>query len=126
MLDEFERKLPIIRHDTSFISFWGDQKSHFREIHEIAVILFGIPPSQAEVERTFSQFAFVFTCRRSNIGSKLLQDIMMIKLNKPLTYKVFEKDLKKETSKFEDSLIPLYKNNNEPKIPLCSAQFSSI
>lgn len=102
-LDEFERKFPIIRHDTSIIPFWEERKNHFQEINEIAVILFGIPPSQAEVERSFSQFGFVFTCRRTNLGPNLLQDIMMIKLNKELAYKVFENDLKIEKTKFENS-----------------------
>lgn len=105
LLDKFERKFPIIRHEISIIPFWEEQKNHFQEIYEMALIFFGIPPSQAEVERSFSQFGFVFTCRRCNLGFKLLQDIMMIKLNKEHSYKVFENDLKKEKSRLEDSLM---------------------
>lgn len=66
-LDSFEHKFPIISHKTSIIPFWEEQKQNFPEIFELATILFAIPPSQATVERSFSQFGFVFSCRRCHI-----------------------------------------------------------
>lgn len=100
-LNEFETKFPIIGHEKSIINLWEEQKRHFPEIYEVANILFSIPPSQAAIERSFSQWGFVFTCRRCNLGSKLLEDILIIKLNKELAYRIFENDLAKTKTNFE-------------------------
>lgn len=103
LLDEFERKFPIISHNSPIIDFWEQQKNDFPEIYEIAIILLGTPPSQSGVERSFSQFGLVLTCRRCNIGSQVLQDILTIKLNKDLAYEVFKNDLSKTKADFEAS-----------------------
>lgn len=92
LLEEFEEKYQIISHETPILSFWQEHKGRFPEIYEIADIIFGVPPSQAAVERSFSQFGYVFNCRRCNIASALLQNILLIKLNKEIAYDVFKKD----------------------------------
>lgn len=102
-LDSFERKFPIINHTIPVFTFWEEQKQNFPEIFEVSNILFAIPPSQATVERSFSQFGFVFNSRRCKIASETLEDILLIKLNKNISYEVFRRDLEKLQGEFEQT-----------------------
>lgn len=103
LLDEFERKFPLINHETPVLSFWNEHREQFPEIYEVAIILIGIPASQSTIERSFSHFGFVFSCRRCNLASNLLEDILFIRLNKELAYKVFKDDLEKLILDFHSS-----------------------
>lgn len=111
-LNEFERKFPLLHHGTSILKFWEEQKNNYKEIYEVALIILSIPPSQATVERSFSQFSFVFDCRRSRISSKLLEEILIIKLNKSSAYDVLQEDLKK----MKDDLQKKWSEEEEDKI----------
>lgn len=111
-LNEFERKFPLLHHETPILKFWEEQKNNYRELYEVALIIFSIPPSQATVERSFSQFSFVFDCRRSRISSKLLEEILLIKLNKSSAYDVFQEDLKK----MKDDLQKQFSEEEEDKM----------
>lgn len=93
LLDDFEKIFPLTHHNKPILTFWEEQKRNFPELYEVAIIVFAIPPSQATVERSFSQFGFVFNCRRCRISSELLEAILLIKLNKDIAYDVFENDL---------------------------------
>lgn len=101
LLGDFEGKFPIVSHESPFISFWNEHKGQFPEIFEIADIIFGITPSQAAVEISFSQFGYVFTCQRCNIASALLENILIIKLNKDIAQDVFKTDLLKVKTDFD-------------------------
>lgn len=105
MLEDFEEKYPIIRHETPIISFWQEHKRQFLEINETADVIFGIPPSQAAVDRSFSQFGYVFNCRRCKIASALLENILIIKLNKDITYEIFKKDLLDVKTDFDSNQL---------------------
>lgn len=105
LLEDFEEKYPIIGHETPIIRFWQEHKGQFLEIFEIADIIFGIPPSQAAVERSFSQFGYVFNCRRCKIASVLLENILIIKLNKNITNEIFKKDLSDVKTNFDSNQL---------------------
>lgn len=101
LLDEFEQKYQFIDHKTSILKFWEEQKENFPEIHVIANILLGIPPSQAAIERAFSQFGFVYECHRTQLSPDLLEAILLIKLNKDLAHSVFNDDQTKLKHDFD-------------------------
>lgn len=42
-------------------AFWENKKSEFGMLHEIASIVFAIPPTQASVERNFSALKYMLT-----------------------------------------------------------------
>lgn len=100
LLDEFEKKFPIIQYKTNIKVFFEEQKQNFPEIYILANILFAIPPSQATVERAFSQLSFVYSSRRCLLANDLLEKILLIKLNKDLVYKIFEEDLENLKTSF--------------------------
>lgn len=82
--------------------FWSDHKTKLlngEELYQLASAVFGIPPTQAAVERLFSALNFIFTDRRYNLRSELLEDILLLHTNKYLIENIFAEHLMREESK---------------------------
>lgn len=92
-LDKFENTFPVISSKIEILDFIEKNKSQFPEICIVANILFGIPPSQSSVERTFSHYAFVFNSLRNSLKPSLLEKILLIRLNKSLVKQIFQEEL---------------------------------
>lgn len=90
-LDDYEKTSPF--HQMGVLPFWESKKMEWPEVYELSTIINSIPPTQTTVERTFSMLSFFFTVRRYNLGAKMLQDILTIKLNEDLARKVNENEI---------------------------------
>lgn len=70
----------------SVIDFWEGQKESI--LYDLAMALYSIPPTQVAIEDDFSVLGHVFTNRRYRLSQKRLEEIMLIKLNKEIFFKV--------------------------------------
>lgn len=66
----------------TIIDFWLDNKVGFSELGRVALIIYGLPVTQVSVERNFSSLKFILSDLRYNLGEDLLNDILLIRLNK--------------------------------------------
>lgn len=100
MLNEFElqKTEPMAK---SVFEYWEEKKHTFPELYKLAKIVHAVPPAQASCERTFSTLAFVFNKLRSQLSEQMLQDTMLIKLNKDLFYEALQDDIKKMETREE-------------------------
>ncbi|CAK9296366.1 unnamed protein product [Gordionus sp. m RMFG-2023] len=67
---------PILSDDIS-----SDELEH-PELYILSKILFAVPATQVSVERSFSHLKFILSPHRSRMSEQLLEDIMLIRLNK--------------------------------------------
>lgn len=92
-LQAFDDNSAQIHYKTNILDDWEARKEVHPELYEVACIIYGIPPSQVTVERAFSAMAFVFNPKRSKLSQKMLEDILMIKLNSELVQSINDRDL---------------------------------
>lgn len=59
------------------------QKSH-PELFAVAMVVLATPSNQVSVERAFSGLALVLSPHRAGLGSEVLEDILLIKLNRDI------------------------------------------
>lgn len=72
------------------LDFWKDNKSTYPQLYELSKIIFSIASSISEPERTFSGFSYIYNVRRMNLLPKNVTNILMIRLNKDIFYKIRE------------------------------------
>lgn len=95
LLNDYETKYPRIHHKENILKFCKGIENDFPEIYFISTILNGIPAAQATVERVFSVLSFVYDEKRSKLNEDVLQNILLIKLNKGHLERVFQEDMEK-------------------------------
>lgn len=88
---EGEKRLPS---NYSVLKFWEKNKEKYPFLFKIAQVILGVPPTQVPVERSFSTLALIYNCRRVQLSQKMLENIILVKLNKDIAYAIFENDLK--------------------------------
>lgn len=85
----------------SVLDFWEEKRFVYPEIHLLSTVFNGIPPTESKNERDFSTLSFIFNDKRYRLDPDLLENILLIKLNKDLVYKILETDLEElEKSNF--------------------------
>lgn len=77
-------KMDSVDLSVSVLDFWEQNKTVFPELYKIANVAHAVPATQSSVERTFSSLTFVFNELRCNLSATLLEDVLLIKLNKEL------------------------------------------
>lgn len=77
----------------SVLKYWESIKDEQKELYEIAMVIFSVPPTEVQIERDFSSLEFVFSARRSSLSYERLEDIMLIFLNKDLYEMVSQAEL---------------------------------
>lgn len=92
-LQEFDEKTVRMNHKLDILKDWEERKETFPELYEVACIIYGIPPTQVTVERSFSAMGFIFNPKRAKLGQKMLENILMIKLNCELVQSINDCDL---------------------------------
>lgn len=92
LLDVFEA-IDRQHNKSTLTAFWDENKNLHPELHELASVVNSIPPTQATVERSFSIFGYILNCRRSNLSQQILEDILMISLNRNFIDSINERDL---------------------------------
>lgn len=93
MLQKYEQNVSRKHHALSLFEDWEILKAEYPELYQLAMILYGIPPTQVTVERSFSAMAFVFNVKRAQLAQAMLENILTIKLNKELVIKINERDM---------------------------------
>lgn len=91
-LGEFD-KIGRVSPSTSILEYWHKMKQDFPELYLLSTVINAIPPSQSSTERGFSALNYVYTDRRYNLSIELLQDILLLKLNKDITLEIFKRDI---------------------------------
>lgn len=77
----------------TILDFWIINKDKYPELYILAETILTITPTQAVVERSFSALSYVFNSRRNSLSEQMIDDILLISLNKDLFYTIREKDL---------------------------------
>lgn len=91
-----------MKSNESILEFWKNNKHRFGlELSVIADTIFGIPPTQVDIERNFSALNFIFSKRRYNLKQNLLEEILLIHINKNKFYEINEEDIEKLQNKIE-------------------------
>lgn len=79
--------------DGTIYYFWESKKNSDPELYMLAKVIFAIAPTQAIVERSFSTLTHTFPPNRSRLDEDLLDDILIICLNKDLMEKINADDI---------------------------------
>lgn len=70
-----------------------EMKKNYEQLCEVAMVIFSILPTEVQIERDFSSFSHIFSNRRYNLHSKILENILLINLNKSLFIEVNEEEV---------------------------------
>lgn len=79
--------------DGTILDFWIQKKNKCPELYMLAEVILAISPTQAVVERSFSTLSYIFNTLRNRLSDKMIDDILIISLNKDLFYAVNEQEL---------------------------------
>lgn len=80
-------------HTCDILAFWEEQKTLHPEIYELAAIIHSIPPTQCTVERSFSVMGYIFDSRRTRLSPSMLENILLINLNRDMVDEINNRDL---------------------------------
>lgn len=92
LLWNFDGKMKRQPSSTKLLEFWSKNEKTFPEIYRLSTIINAIPPSQSTTERSFSSLGFIYNDKRTNLSLVLLEQILLIRLNKDLMVSVFDED----------------------------------
>lgn len=73
----------IFRYDDTLMLKWSTVFREIRDVNQIMLLIdlmLTIPSTSVSCETAFSQLKLLKTCRRSRLGSSLLNDLMIVKL----------------------------------------------
>lgn len=87
LLQEFAQ-LPRERASINILDYWEKNKTSKPELFKLSQIVYAAAPTQTSTESSFSTLGHIFSSRRTKIKDKLLEDILIINLNKDLFYKI--------------------------------------
>lgn len=86
-------KIERMHRKHSVLEFWRDQRDEDPTLYQIACIIHTIPPTQATVERAFSTLGYIYNQKRTRLTPKMLENILLIRLNKDLVEPINRRDL---------------------------------
>lgn len=66
------------------IPFWNSIRCEYPELYEVAKTLLAVPPTEASVERNFSDLDFILSKRRNSLTDEALETILILRLNRNL------------------------------------------
>lgn len=89
---------PHLDSEENILNYWAGERDKHEKLHQLAMVVFGIPPTEVQIERDFSSLEHIFSNRRYNLAPNLVDDILLIHLNKDLFLIVVEEIL----SRFEN------------------------
>lgn len=91
ILDSFNPE--YLQANESIVDYWLSKKNTHPVLHDIAFIIFAIPPTEVQIERDFSALRNIYGEKRYALSKSRLEDILIIHLNKDLFYEICEIEL---------------------------------
>lgn len=91
--------MPKMHHKESILKYWEDRKNDDPVLYQLACIINTIAPTQVTVERAFSILNLVYNSRRTSLDPNLLEQLLLINLNKELVGVINKRDLEKLDNK---------------------------
>lgn len=91
---------PYLDSESNILEYWAKERENSEKMHKLAMAVFAIPPTEVQIERDFSSLEHIFSNRRYKLSPKLVDDILLIHLNKELFFLTVE-ELNEELSRFE-------------------------
>lgn len=89
LLDDFNyRGNNRLTSTESVTEFWKRNRNSQPELYALAEIIFSIFSTEVSTERHFSALGFVLNKFRNSLSDKSLQEIMFMKLNEEIFWKV--------------------------------------
>ncbi|XP_065089895.1 uncharacterized protein LOC135711083 [Ochlerotatus camptorhynchus] len=79
---------PHQNHSFDVWKHWLSRKNTHPELYDVATILLAVPSNQVSVERAFSALGLVLSDKRTKLSDDMLENILLIKLNKQLFDKI--------------------------------------
>lgn len=79
--------------DQSVLGFWEKSKESHRELYQLALAVYAIPPTEVQIERDFSKLENILTKRRMCLSHELLEAILLIHLNPDIFYFIKEEEI---------------------------------
>lgn len=64
--------------NSSVLEYWESVKNTEVKLFELAMVVFSIPPTEAQIESDFSSLKFIFTERRCTLAQSRLESILLI------------------------------------------------
>ncbi|XP_055306540.1 zinc finger BED domain-containing protein 4-like, partial [Sitodiplosis mosellana] len=88
-IDDMEMQIelfdpPHLDSEAKILHYWANEKEKNENMHQLAMVVFAIPPTEVQIERDFSRLEHIFSNRRYNLSPNLVDDILLIHLNKQL------------------------------------------
>jgi hypothetical protein len=85
--------LSPVRSNIDIVEYWESLKRQKPEIYRLFQIIRAIPPTQVTVERAFSALKLVLSDHRNRLTPEILENILLVKLNKYLLTEDFFDEL---------------------------------
>lgn len=76
--------------DSCIFEYWENNRHTQPELYKLASIVHAVPPTQTTVERAFSAMALVLTPLRTNLFDNILENILMLRLNREIFQTICE------------------------------------
>lgn len=83
----------LLPSEKSVLAYWETQKQSL--LYDLAMAVYSIPPTQAQIERNFSSLGHIFTERRYQLSQGRLEQILMIHFNKAIFYTIKKEEIMK-------------------------------
>ena len=82
--------MPRLNADENVLEFWESKKfeSGYKNLYILSQVVLAVPATQVSVERAFSALTLILSDRRTRMLPDLIDDILIIKLNKNLYRKL--------------------------------------
>lgn len=93
VLRNFDESVGRQHPSKNVLDFWEESKETYPEIYLLSLIINTVPPTQASTERCFSALTFIYDSKRTKLSLFLLEQILLIRLNKELVSTIFAEDL---------------------------------
>lgn len=101
LLETYEKTMPNMNYKESILRYWESRKEVDPILYAMACIIYTVAPTQVAVERTFSILGLVYNHRRTRLHPELLENLLMINLNKTMVPVINERDLKRIENDFD-------------------------
>lgn len=76
--------------DECIFTYWEKNKQSMPELYRLASVIHSVPPTQTTVERAFSALALILTPLRTNLFDTVLENILLLRLNRELFENTYE------------------------------------